>query len=790
MLYLSSLFEVSRQYIPHGHCYLWQPELVWLHVIGDTLTAVAYYSIPLMLLYFVRKRQDVPFQGIFLLFSAFILACGTTHIVEVWTLWQPTYWFSGTIKLITASVSLYTAYALVGLIPQALALPSPAQLEAANAALKQEIQEREQVEMTLRESEHRFRTLLQELRIGVVVQDLKSDILISNPAAQQLLGFSEEQLNGKNSHDPEWDVIREDGSAMRGEDHPVPQVIATGQPVRNVVMGVLRSHFSSSSSSQSLSSLSQAQPDTVSEECDRVWLLVDAEPQFDTNHQLQQVICSFLDITERRQIEEERRQYTQQLQKALASEALLKRITEKIRDSLDEHQIVQTAVEELVQLLEIEYCEARFFEPESHLRICNQGSEQLCLSQCDVVDRMQRSGLDMQIQRGEALQFCEQTNCQIFNRVTVLILPIVDNQHTLGALWLFKPAGLSFDASEISLIQQVANQCAIAIRQARLYQAVQAQVEELERLNRLKDDFLSTVSHELRTPMSNMNMALHLLDKAPSSRRATYLSILRTECDREIELINSLLDLQRLEAEAFDLAIEPIDLMEWLPTLLQPFHSRCQQQQQQLQVEPIADLPVLMSDVASLKRILAELLNNACKYTPPDGIIHFHVQQLAAAPALLASGAVADSSVVDQPVIVGMGSAICTHNPVTSSTLHLPIKSACNIADTPISAIETGHRTPTVALPASNRTSRRLTPPPEVNTVQFVISNQAAISPKELPHIFDKFYRVPNADPWKRGGTGLGLALVKKLVEHLNGSINVTSDAGWTRFTLNLPHYP
>lgn len=781
MLYLSSLFEVSRQYIPHGHCYLWQPELVWLHVIGDTLTAVAYYSIPLMLLYFVRKRQDVPFQGIFLLFSTFILACGTTHIIEVWTLWQPTYWFSGTIKLVTASVSLYTAYTLVGLIPQALALPSPAQLEAANLALTQEIQEREQVERTLRESEQRFRTLLQELRIGVVVQDLKSKITISNPAAQQLLGLSESQLNEKDSFDPAWDVIREDGSAMPGDDHPVPQVIATGKPVRSVVMGVLRPH---------------PQPELPSstpnkhEKRDRVWLLVDAEPQFDTNQQLQQVLCSFLDITERRQIEEERRQHTQQLQKSLASEALLKRVTEKIRDSLDEQQIVQTAVEELVQLLNIAYCEARFFSPQSQMRICNQGSEQLCLAQCDVINQIQVPELEAQIQRGEPLQFCEQTNCQVFHRFTALLSPIVDNQQALGALWLFKPADLVFDASETSLIQQVANQCAIAIRQARLYQAAQTQVEELERLNQLKDDFLSTVSHELRTPMSNMNMALYMLDKSPPERHAIYLEILRSECDREIELINSLLDLQRLEAEAFELEIEPIHLTEWLPTLLQPFHSRCQQQRQRLQVEPVADLPILQSDVASLKRILAELLNNACKYTPPEGVIQFQVRLLLATGESMPDSSVAvDRHIlaeIDAEVDAAIAASTCKNSTPTVPTINTPTRSASQ-PTAPLT--ESNHNTSASPSPSHNSSQHSLVQP-VANTVQFIIRNQAAISPKELPHIFDKFYRVPNADPWKRGGTGLGLALVKKLVEYLNGSIHVTSNADWTCFIVNIPHHP
>jgi two-component system, NtrC family, sensor kinase len=145
---LRSLFD-NNLFIPHGHCYLWKPSLVWLHIASDSLIALAYYSIPIILVYFVQKRQDFPFKLILLLFGAFIVSCGTTHVMAVWTLWHPTYWLSGFLKFITASISVYTAVVLVPIIPQALALPSPAQLEAANRQLSAEIIERKIAEEAL-----------------------------------------------------------------------------------------------------------------------------------------------------------------------------------------------------------------------------------------------------------------------------------------------------------------------------------------------------------------------------------------------------------------------------------------------------------------------------------------------------------------------------------------------------------------------------------------------------------------------------------------------------------------
>lgn len=150
--FLQNLFTDSS-FIPHGHCYLWKPSLVWLNIISDSLIALVYYSIPIILIYFVHKREDFPFKWILLLFGAFIVSCGTTHAMDVWTLWHPTYWLSTFIKFITAIISLYTAIALLPIIPQALALPSPAQLEVANCQLKLTLKELENTQSQLIQTE-------------------------------------------------------------------------------------------------------------------------------------------------------------------------------------------------------------------------------------------------------------------------------------------------------------------------------------------------------------------------------------------------------------------------------------------------------------------------------------------------------------------------------------------------------------------------------------------------------------------------------------------------------------
>lgn len=145
-----------QQYMPHGSCYLWQTPLVMLHVVSDFLIAIAYFSIPAMLIYFVSRRKDVPFLKVFYLFGAFILFCGFGHLMEIWTLWYPAYWLSGVEQMMTAGISCYTAVQMVNLLPQFLSLRGPEELAKINQELELQViksetacQELQQAEQTL-----------------------------------------------------------------------------------------------------------------------------------------------------------------------------------------------------------------------------------------------------------------------------------------------------------------------------------------------------------------------------------------------------------------------------------------------------------------------------------------------------------------------------------------------------------------------------------------------------------------------------------------------------------------
>lgn len=140
---MSGTHEMSgtETFMPHGHCYLWQQDLLWVHMASDALIALAYASIPAALIYLVMKRGDLKFSWIFVLFGVFILTCGATHVMNIYTVVYPAYYVSGFIKVICAAASIGTALVLWPLIPQVLRIPSPAQLEEANGRLAYEVEE-------------------------------------------------------------------------------------------------------------------------------------------------------------------------------------------------------------------------------------------------------------------------------------------------------------------------------------------------------------------------------------------------------------------------------------------------------------------------------------------------------------------------------------------------------------------------------------------------------------------------------------------------------------------------
>jgi PAS domain S-box-containing protein len=234
-----------QDYMPHGMCFLWQPELIALHVASDSFIALAYYSIPVALIYFVSKRKDLAFPSIFVLTGLFILACGTTHVMNVWTLWNPDYRLDGGIKAVTALLSVGTAVAIWKVMPLALGLPSTAQLERANrqlgeeiaqrqradaalreanaelerrvaartADLQEEVLRRRKTEATLRASEERWRSMFEASAVGICLTDEQNHFAAANQAFQNMVGYTDQELQSLGpldiTHEDDREATRE-----------------------------------------------------------------------------------------------------------------------------------------------------------------------------------------------------------------------------------------------------------------------------------------------------------------------------------------------------------------------------------------------------------------------------------------------------------------------------------------------------------------------------------------------------------------------------------------------------
>ncbi|QXE23932.1 two-component hybrid sensor and regulator [Richelia sinica FACHB-800] len=279
-------------------------------------------------------------------------------------------------------------------------------------------------------------------------------------------------------------------------------------------------------------------------------------------------------------------------------------------------------------------------------------------------------------------------------------------------------------------------------RAAERARQLEFQMAELQRLHQLREDFLATTSHAIRTPLSNMKMALSLLENSLQEKKVLnpnallipgtvdyYLKILREQCEHELNLMDDLLNLRMIDANAYPLELTVIKLPDLLPQIISVFHTLAYNNRQTLKVKVSPNLPSITSDQNILIKILSELLNNACKYTPVNEWIVVKVQ--------LNQNLESFSSNYEEVNNFDIDNAF----------------------------------------------------------LQIIISNSGIEIPtKEITRIFEPFYQIypSNArteknNPWEHQGTGLGLTLVKKMVEYLQGTIDVNSSQGWTNFTVQLP---
>jgi PAS domain S-box-containing protein len=437
---------IAEFFIPHGHCYLWKPELVGLHIISDALTALAYYSIPLMLVYFVAQRRDVPFNWIFLLFGAFIVSCGTTHIMEIWTLWHPNYWLSGAIKAFAAIVSLYTAGELRSLLPQALVMPSAAEFEA----VKTESQEHQRVKIELLREKTHLAKAQKVAHVGSWELDLATQAFTGSHEAFRICGFDPAQPNLTLS-EYQQQIHPDDCKQWEETLHQMIQGQSCEMEFRII------------------------RPDGSIRH-----LLGQGEPILRKDGEVEKLFGTILDISDRVIAQEQER--------------LVAAIALKILQSLELDDILNTTVTEVREFLQTDRVLIYRFNPDWSGRVVVESTDEGCMAVLDSTIHDPCFGKDYshlyrngRVRAINNIYTAGLTPCYVemiaqLQVVAVLAVPILVGETLWGLLIAHHCRGeRQWKTNDIELLEQLATQVAIAIQQSELYSRVQAELIERQR---------------------------------------------------------------------------------------------------------------------------------------------------------------------------------------------------------------------------------------------------------------------------------------------------------------------
>ncbi|MGB3265186.1 MAG: response regulator [Microcoleus sp.] len=642
------------QYMPHGHCYLWQTPLVWLHVTGDFLIAIAYYSIPAMLIYFIFKRRDVPFLGIFGLFGAFIILCGTGHLLEIWTLWHSAYWLSGIEKGITALVSCYTAGSMVTLLPQFLALKTPQELEEINLKLQREIAVREDAELALRCAYEDLEIKVQERTAQLTETNscLEKEARDRQQAELKLRSVTE-RLQYLLATTPA--VIF---SCKLGGNYDVTFVSENivsliGYEAREFVDGSLDWHSLVHPEDREIIDTAFAQilqKELISYEYrelhkDGSYRWIHDEVKLVKNAAGIPVECVgyAVDITARKQAEAA-------LVQQLKRERLVNSIQERIRSSLNLEEVMTVAVEEVRQFLSTDRAVIYRFNRDwsGFIAVESVAAGVMPIKGTDINDPCFRDSYISVYQQGRVramddIYTADISECHInllaqFEIKANLVVPILQGKVLWGLLIAHHCRSQKhWNSSEIESLKQISVQLAIAIQQCTLFEqakteiadrklaeaALQKAVRVADAANVAKSEFLSSMSHELRTPLNAILGFSQVIvrDSSLNNEHQQHLGIINRAGEHLLSLINDILEMSKIEAGRIQLNESSFNLIRLLENLEEMFRLKAKSKRLQLKFEVAQSVPHFVNgDEGKLRQILINLVGNAIKFTETGSV--------------------------------------------------------------------------------------------------------------------------------------------------------------------------
>ncbi|MFQ3617094.1 MAG: response regulator [Cyanobacteriota bacterium] len=573
-LQLSSLLS-SEQYIPHGHCYLWQTPLVRLHVVSDALVAIAYFSIPAMLIYFVRKRGDLPFSRVFLLFSVFIVLCGIGHLLDIWTLWHPDYWLSGLERALTALVSCYTAIQLVELVPQFLSLKSPEQLERLNRQLAAEVEQRKQAESLL------------EVR----VQERTSELLKTNEAMRQ--------------------EIEERTRAERKLKQSVEREQAIARVVQRMRQSLSLSHIFETTTHELRQTLA----------CDRT-LIYRFNPDWSGVVVAESVADGWSKIvipSESVSQASQNKSPASRPQGTPGQPAGPDRLLDQSGCTVKQFDGTETLIQD------------------TYLQSTGGGIyRQKTNAYCCVPDIYEAGFSPCYINVLETLQARAYTIVPIFchNQLWGLLAAY---QNSAPRQWQDSEVQMILQiASQLGVAVQQAELLAQTQAQA---EELQRAKDQADAANLAKSEFLANMSHELRTPLNAILGLSQLLslDQSLHQDYRHDLDTIQASGEHLLRLINDVLEMSKIEAGRLTIQESVVNLQDLLNSLQSMLQVRATAKGLRLAFELEDDLPVaIATDEGKLRQVLINLLGNAIKFTE-EGSVTLRVRAVLHSDDLTAS---------------------------------------------------------------------------------------------------------------------------------------------------------
>lgn len=554
--------------------------------MSDLLIALAYYSIPLMLFYFVRKRHDIPFSWIFLCFGTFITACGTTHILDVWTLWYPTYWLSGAAKAMTAVISLYTANRLVSLIPQALTLPSPAQLEEKNRLLAKEISDRLATEIKLKRALQQLQFHVENSPLGVIEWDNEFRVQRWSQQAEKIFGWTAEEMLGK--HLMQWQFIHADD-----------------------VDGVKRDMLHLINGSEPRLICSNRNYTKVGEVIHCEWY---NSALFDELGNLVSILSLVLDVTQQEQATTALEQANLELEARVEHRtAQLKQANDHLSIEVQERKQAQEALDRERQQLRhiIANAPVPMAIFDTQMRYLAYSQAWLILQGCEGESIIGRSHYEVLSDIPEKWKHIHQralageilTNPEdVWHRA---------NGSTLYTRWAIQP--WYEPDGEIG---------GIVLASIRINELVEAREAALQAA-RIKSEFLANMSHEIRTPMNGvLGMAGLLLQTPLTPQQLDYAQTIRSSASHLLMIINDILDFSKLEAGEMHLEKLDFDLDNCLDSVVDILAAPAEEKQLEFAILVNSNVPrQLQGDSGRLRQILLNLVANAIKFTDAGQVV-------------------------------------------------------------------------------------------------------------------------------------------------------------------------